>query len=468
MDYNLDWIGDEEAKELIGRYMEANEAGFQPFFDVDEFELIIDYFLDGNKIDEAGMAIEMALDQHPASTGFSIRNARYLGLNKQFYEALELLNNIGLIEIANVDVFLNKAEIYSLMNKHEMAIEEYKKALDFAEDKEEIYSSISYEYENNGDYKNAIKYLKLALNENPESETLLHELSFFYEITGMEEDAVEFFNEYVDKYPYSKLAWFNLGVFYNTLELFEKAIEAYEFVLAIDENFASAYFNIANSYSGLKYYRKAINYYRETFKYEDEDALTHIYIGESYENLEEYQNALLHYNSALNIDANSADAWVGLARLAITDEEDAKAINFYKRAVEINPHNEDIAYDLGLVYFRIGEWEKAKDIFTNIIENDDTYVDAWLALSRCFAADGDMVTAIAKVEKALETLSDNAFLWYRLAAYLYESGKVQQAYYYIEVAMKIDYDAHSELLEYNPGLLLDPRFSELLYIYKNP
>ena len=249
MDLNLDWIGDEEGRELVNRFQEAYMSGFLPFFDVDDFETIIDFYLDGNKIDEAGIAINIAMEQHPSATGFSVRYARYLGGKREYYEALELLNNIELIEMANADVYVCKAEIYSLMNKHEMAIEEYKKALEFTENKEDLLSSIAFEYENKGDYLNAIKYLKIAIDENPETEHLLHELSFFYEITSKEEDAIEYFNHYVDKNPYSKLAWFNLGVFYNSMELYEKAIESYEFVIAIDEAFASAYFNIGNSYS---------------------------------------------------------------------------------------------------------------------------------------------------------------------------------------------------------------------------
>ena len=230
---NLDWISDEDFRELIKRFQDAYEAGLQPFFDVDDFEAIIDFYIDNSLFEEADAAVGLAMEQHPTANSFVIRHARILGNSKKYYEALEMLNNIQLIESANVDIFVSKAEIYSLMDKHKMAIEEYKKAIEFSEQTEELYSSIAFEYESMSDYDNAIKYLKQAIDVSPESENLLHEISFFFEITGREEDAIKFFNEFVDKEPYSKLAWFNLGIFYNSLELYEKAIEAYEFGLCI-------------------------------------------------------------------------------------------------------------------------------------------------------------------------------------------------------------------------------------------
>jgi len=242
MDLNLDWVNDDNLKELINRFQDAHSAGLQSFFDVDDFEAIIDFYLDSGMFNEANAAVEIAMEQHPSANGFQIRYARVLGNSKKYYEALEMLNNIELVESTNIDVYLSKAEIYSLMNKHEMAIAEYKRALNYTDNKEDLFTSMAFEYENLSDYDNAIKYLKLAIDISPESENLIHEISFFFEITGREEEAIVFFNDFVDSHPYSKLAWFNLGVFYNSVELYEKAIEAYEFVLAIDDTFSSAYF----------------------------------------------------------------------------------------------------------------------------------------------------------------------------------------------------------------------------------
>ena len=109
---------------------------------------------------------------------------------------------------------------------------------------------------------------------------------------------------------------------------------------------------------------------------------------------------------------------------------------------------------------------KAEKLFNEIVESDAHYIEAWMNYSHSVSLSKGNEKAIEIIEKALDKNKDEASLWYRLAAYLYKSGKVQQSYYYIETALKIDFEKHSELLDYMPELNQESRFVELLGIYK--
>lgn len=463
---SFDWLGREEVMALVKRFETMIENGSPLFFDVDEFESVIDYYYDMHDIDMSEKAIEEALQVYPSSSSFNIRRARVQANRKNYYEALELLNHMELLEPTNEEIYTTKAEIYSLMNKYELAIKEHKKSLPYSENQEDIYASIAFEYENLNDYPNAIRNLKKALEINPESENLIHEIAFFFEITSREEEAVKFFTEFLDKNPYSKVAWFNLGIFYNTLELYEKAIEAYEFTIAIDESFSSAYFNIANSYSGLNHHKKSIRYYKETFKYEAEEAITHYYIGECHENLDDIEQAIVHFNKALELDEKLAEAWAGIGRVNIKQGSDQSAVKYYERAIELMPLNNDFKYELAVSYLKRSFHDKAELLFNEIVESDVHYIEAWMNYSYSVSLSSSNEKAIEIIEKALDKNKEEASLWYRLAAYLYKSGKVQQSYYYIETALKNDFEKHQELLEFMPELTGESRFIELLGIYK--
>lgn len=467
MNEELGWLGENEFGELISRFENMVKKDQQYFFDVDEFEIIIDYYLDTQNIQMGRKAISEGLKQHPSCSDFDIRKARLLAFEKKYYEALELLNQIELLEPANNEVYTAKGEIYSMMNKHELAIKEYKKAIPYAENPEDIYASIAYEYENINDYPQAIKNLKKALEIKPDSENLIHEIAFFFELTGREEEAIKFFGEFLDKNPYSKVGWFNLGIFFNTLELFEKAIEAYEFTLAIDEEFSSAYFNIANSYSGLQHYKKAIKYYLKTFEFETPEPLTYFYIGESYENLDDLENALINFNKAIELDDKIGEPWAGSARIAVKQQQDQKAIKFYEKAISLMPLNDDFKYELAIVRLRNRMFAEAEVLFKEIVEHDPTFIEAWINYSVCINLSNDVENAIDIIEKAIEKNKDEATLWYRLAGLLYKSGKIQQAYYYIETALKLNFETHTELLEFIPELEKESRFIELLGVYKS-
>jgi len=467
MGEELGWLGEQQFGELINRFELMVKDDMQYFFDVDEFEIIIDYYLDTQNLQMGEKAISEGLKQHPSCSDFDIRKARLLAFEKKYYEALELLNQIELLEPANDEVYAAKGEIYSMMNKHELAIKEYKKSILYSENPEDIYASIAYEYENMNDYPQAIKNLKKALEIKPDSENLIHEIAFFFELTGRDEEAIQFFTEFLDKNPYSKVGWFNLGIFFNTLELFEKAIEAYEFTLAIDEEFSSAYFNIANSYSGLQHYKKAIKYYKKTFEFEDPEPLTYYYIGESYENLNDLENALLNFNKAIKLDDKIGEPWAGSARIAVKKQQDTKAIKYYEKAISLMPLNDDFKYELAIVRLRNRMFSEAEKLFKEIIEHDASFIEAWINYSVCIHLSNNIEMAIDIIEKAIEKNKDEATLWYRLAGLLYKSGKIQQAFYYIETALKLDFETHTELLEFIPELEKESRFIELLGVYKS-
>ncbi|HEY9113990.1 MAG TPA: tetratricopeptide repeat protein, partial [Bacteroidales bacterium] len=462
MNEELGWLNEQEFGELINRFEKMIKNDHQYFFDVDEFEIIIDYYLDTQNFQFGRKAIEEGLRQHPGTSEFDIRRARLLAYEKKYYEALELLNHIELLEPTNDQVYTAKGEIYSMMNKHELAIKEYKKSISYSETPEDIYASIAYEYENMNDYPQAIKNLKKALKIKPDSENLIHEIAFFFELTGRDDEAIQFFTEFLDKNPYSKVGWFNLGIFYNTLELYEKAIEAYEFTLAIDEEFSSAYFNIANSYSGLQHYKKAIKYYEKTFEFEAPEPLTYYYIGESYENMDDLESALKNFNKAIKLDDKIGEPWAGSARIAVKQQQDLKAIKCYERAILLMPLNDDYKYELAVVKLRNRMFSDAETLFKEIVEHDSTFIEAWINYSVCMNLSASIETAIDIIEKAIEKNKDEASLWYRLAGLLYKSGKVQQAYYYIETALKLDFETHAELLEFIPELEKESRFIELL------
>ena len=102
-----------------------------------------------------------------------------------------------------------------------------------------------------------------------------------------------------------------------------------------------------------------------------------------------------------------------------------------------------------------------------IVEHDANYIEAWINLSVVVLESESLENAIDVIEQALEENKEEASLWFRLAGYLFKSGKVQQAFYYIERALKLDKEKYTELTDYLPELANEPRFVELLGIYKS-
>ncbi len=301
---------DQEIRELIRRF--EGMLGYQDhyFFDSEEYEDIIDFYLERDNQRKAGDAIDLALKQYPMHIGFLIRKAQWMDMSGKIDEALKIIEGAEELDHSNLDVLLTKATYLSRLRQPEKSIEYFKAALLQAENPDEIYTQIAFEYENMGNYHKALENLKNSLQINPSSDSALYELSFCFEVTHQLDKGIRYYEQFLDTNPYSKTAWFCLGVLCNTNGQFEKAIEAYDFVLAIDESFSSAYFNKANSFANLGLYGKAIECYRETLQYEDPEAMTYFYIGECYEELDDYAAAAEQYLEAIGIEETFSDAYM--------------------------------------------------------------------------------------------------------------------------------------------------------------
>jgi len=104
---NFDPFSQEE-NELVGKFDEMIRHDKMYFFDVEEFEEIIDFYLDRNIPKKARTAIDYAMRQHPASSTFLLRKAQYFAGVNNTIKALEILNRLEVLEPRNPDIFVTK------------------------------------------------------------------------------------------------------------------------------------------------------------------------------------------------------------------------------------------------------------------------------------------------------------------------------------------------------------------------
>jgi tetratricopeptide (TPR) repeat protein len=439
-----------DLKALVERFEEMLKKNGSVFFDVEDLEDIIDFYLDNQDGHRAKKAIELAIAQHPGSTAFLVKKARYLVLVNKQQSALNQLDEVEKIDPTNADIYLLKGSILSSMKKSEEAIREYNKAIRYANDPEEVFTSIAYEYESAGDYNNAILHLKKVLEINPDNEPAIYELSFCYEITNQVENGIDFYTQFLDKNPYNKVAWFNLGVCYNNLELFEKAIESYEFAIAIDDTFSSAYFNLANSYANLGEYSHAIKHYKETFKYEEPQALTHYYIGECYEKLNRFRDGIDHYNSCLKEDPEMADAWMGLGVCYDELNESETAVKCMEKALDLEDDNAEFWYIYADLQYKLKDWQNAIKAYERVSAMDPTHPEIWADLADAYIETGQPGKAEEVLEEGIYQQSGNVMLVYRMAALLLREGKQKNGLKMLAHGLQLDFDKHTDLFEAYP------------------
>ena len=87
------------------------------FFDSNEFEEIIVYYLELGNVSLAKKAISLALEQYPKSITLSLLNIETLLLNNEVEKAERIALEIYEIDPFNPDILIQKAKIYSKKKK---------------------------------------------------------------------------------------------------------------------------------------------------------------------------------------------------------------------------------------------------------------------------------------------------------------------------------------------------------------
>ena len=100
------------------------------FFDSNEFEDIIHYYLDNGKIALAKKATKLGLEQHPTSTNLKLFQVEMFIFENELDIADILLDELYQIEQSNEEIYIQKANILSRRDQHKHAIVLLEKALE--------------------------------------------------------------------------------------------------------------------------------------------------------------------------------------------------------------------------------------------------------------------------------------------------------------------------------------------------
>ncbi|MFO8087493.1 MAG: tetratricopeptide repeat protein [Bacteroidales bacterium] len=453
---------DHEMEGLVHRFEEQLNTGNSFFFDVDDFALIIDYYLEATNVKLAEVSLNHAIDLHPQAVIFKVKQAQLLAITNHAQRALALLNSIESLEPYNADIIRTKANIFSHLEQYDAAIEEYKK-LTIEDDAEDIYSNIAFEYENKEQFSRAIHYLKLVLEINPYNENALYEIAFCYESQGNIKESIQYFNAYVQENPLSSIGWFNLGVAYAAVDQNEHAIEAFDFAIALEPDYPSAYFNKASVLCNQEKYELAIEEYKSTLKLEAPEAFTLHYIGECYEKMGALEKAAEHYHKAVDINENISDAWAGLASVFYQQGEYIKAIPFIDKAIHSDTKNPDYLMAKGDIARQAEQYEMAMDAYSKALDLDLEDIDCWLDLAEVTALNSEhLADGITVLREALAFFPDHATILYRLSFYLFTNEQTKEGFQVLQEALHINFSQYKEFLELDDSLPENPLIIDLI------
>jgi len=391
----------EEFQVLLRKYEDMRSGSQSIFFDVEEFEQIIDYYLDDFQYDEAREAAQLGKKQHPASVEIKYKFIHIYIEQGQPKKALALLEEIPVWEENNPERYFLKGTALCLLNRLKEAEAQFDRGLEISsEDTFDAMVNISIAFENVRHFELAIKYLIQAYQQQKENLSVLYDLGYFYDRLHRFDESLKYYQQYLDLDPYSDNVWYNIGIVYHKLEEFEKAVEAYDFSIVINPDYASAYFNKASVCVNARKFNKAIDTYRDFLEVEPESTQAYCYMGDCFEQMNQLDDALGSFQRVIELDNTDPEGWFGAGMIYHRMGRSQDAITYILKAIEFENNNLDYWINLGYANEDAGLIEEAVKCYGYVTRVDAKDFDGWTALTSLLMKEGYFEKALNFLREA--------------------------------------------------------------------
>ncbi|HAT63569.1 tetratricopeptide repeat protein [Aureisphaera sp. CAU 1614] len=438
------------------------------FFDSEEFEEIIHYYLENGKIALAKKATKLGLEQHPTSTNLKLFRVEMYIFENKLEIAEQLLDELYLLEQSNEEIYIQKANIFSRRDDHENAIKLLEKALEISEDQGDVLSLLGMEYLFIEDYQNAKYYFMKCLEQDEEDYSALYNIVYCFEYLDQSEEAIDYLNDFLNKNPYCEVAWHQVGKQYYALKEYKKALAAFDFAIISDDRFIGAYLEKGKVHERLKEFERAIESYTITLTLDDPTSFALLRIGKCYEKMNNPEMALQFYTKCVEEDSLLDKAWIAITDYYFRKRNFQKALYYIEKALNID--NENVLYwqRYAKINKQLNLFEEAEHGFRRSIELGNYEMDTWISRCDILLQLGEYDAAINNLLQAKEFYPENAEIEYRLAGLYYTVLEPNKGVFHLKNALNLDEEYSLIIEELFPSVFKNKSVKQLIVNHQKP
>jgi tetratricopeptide (TPR) repeat protein len=410
------------------------------FFDSEEFENIIHHYLNQGKISLAKKAIKLGLEQHPASINLRLFKVEIYVFENKLVQADVLLNELYQIDPNNEEVFIQKANILSKKDEHELAINVLKQALELTDDAVDLYSLIGMEHLFLDQYEEAKAFFIKCMEEDQQDYSALYNIMYCFDYLEQADEAIAYLNAFLDKNPYSEVAWHQLGIQYFTKKNYKKALAAFDFALISDDTFVGAYLERGKVLEKLKRFEDAIESYAFTLKLEEPTSFALLRIGYCHEKLKRDDLAVQYYYKTVHEDPLLDKGWIAITRFYNRKKNFQKALYYINKAINIDTENVTYWKLYAQINVRLNLFEEAERGFKKTLELGNYELNTWVTRGDLLIKLGEPQAAIYNFEQAAEFHPENAEIEYRLAGLYFSLNEIDKGTFHLKNGLNANED----------------------------
>ena len=466
---NYDFNNEEEEEsiniiELVDKYEKSIFGAQYLFFELDDYEAIIDYYQQMGRSEDALAVTEQSLEQYPYSAGLLTRKAQFLFEKKQIELALQLLDTAEMYESSETGIYILRAEIFAYQSRYEDAIDILKNLLLISsqEDLPDVYLQMCDVYEDWEKYFEVYDCLVACLDIDPMNEEALNRFNFCIEITDRYEDSLPIHLNMIDENPYNYLAWYNLASTYRGMNLYEKSVDAFEYALAINDDDDFMFQELAELHFKNGQYQKSLDVIKdlcETFEADDE-----IYFlqGKCHEALGNNKMARYCFRKAVHDNPAMSEAYFRIGETYKIEGLWEQAYKSFQKANELEKEQYEFCLAMAEAALEIGESDVALDACETAIDLFMNRYEAYFVMAKIMAMYSDTENALEIIFTGLKICKSTIELNYARCAIEFMDNRNKEAEILLRQLLQENFDLHELLYDFCAYLKDDNLIQQIL------
>ena len=261
--------------------------------------------------------------------------------------------------------YVSLGRLHSSLAKHDLALQEFQKALAINPRDSEAIKGMAGAYERMGRIQDAEDSYKHAIALKPDYWDGYNSLGFFYYNQKRYTDAINQFERVIQLTPDNAAAHSNLGGQFQNVGDYQRAEEEFNKSLALAPSYM-AYANLGSLYETQKRYADSAEMTAKALKFNENDFRLWANLALAYQWLNEKDRAATAMDKELALleplaknQPGDASLQSALAVLYAAQKQKEKALLALQNALALGPADTQILSDAAEMYERLGDRDKA-------------------------------------------------------------------------------------------------------------
>jgi len=406
------------------------------FFDVDEFESIIIYYLESGDTSLSNKALKMALRQYPNNSSILLLKVEVLILENKIKEAEKIIDQLYKIEENNSEIIIQKARIFSKNKNHLKSINLLKK---INKDCEFYYDSlimIGKEYLFIDEFNEAKKKFKEYLDDFELDYSVFNNLIYCFDNIGDTDKTINYLNIFLEKNPYSELGWHELGKQYLKKGLLKESLTAFDFAIISDDSFVGAYLEMGKVFEKLNKINNAIEQYKIVSEIDHPNSFALYRIACCHNKLGNIDLAISYYKKTIKEDPVHDKAWMSLSTIYYKQNEFLLSKENLIKALEIDSENIKYWELYSKINLKLGEYDEVEISCREIISQGELNLSTIIFLTKTILELPEITSLSEEILKRMDNLPQtySGEIKYLSYVILFNSKNIQKANIYLKEA----------------------------------